>query len=331
MATESTIAAGEHTSVDLPLDLPDAQGDSVLLLDPNIVRIPDDMPNRDESSFNDEAFDELRRSILASGRNLQPIGVSETRQDDGSVSYRLVFGARRLRACRQSRLNVRAIVIRSDSIVDEALQRLHENRGRKDLTPFEFGRQVKHVLDGEDVLDGKKLTRAQLAERLGCHAGHIGRAYELACLPPQVLRAFAQPNDLRFEDMLPLKRAWSSNPQAVQAEVEIILQGEPPPAAKVVKRLVQSASNKLASCKPLPATAARAFQAAGRDVGKWHVLADGGLTLEISAAMSDAQREALVAQVAHYIERKVFKGEPKRKPTRGVATAEQPSSSKEEA
>ena len=48
--------------------------DFVILLDPHSVRIPD-TPNRTESAFENESFEELRRGIRAKGRNLQPIMV----------------------------------------------------------------------------------------------------------------------------------------------------------------------------------------------------------------------------------------------------------------
>ena len=56
--------------------------DFVILLDPHSVRIPD-TPNRTESAFENEKFEELRQGIRAKGRNLQPIMVRWVAESEG--------------------------------------------------------------------------------------------------------------------------------------------------------------------------------------------------------------------------------------------------------
>jgi ParB family chromosome partitioning protein len=261
------------------------------------------MPNRFESSFEGQEFAELCRSIKATGTNLQPIAVREMTQPDGTVRYDLVFGERRLRACGAIGIKVRALVAQRDSVAADPLHRLGENMGRKDLSALEFGLQVKHVLDG-----GLGFTKTTLAARLGCSLGHIGRAYDLASLPVAVLSAFQKPNELQFRDMLPLRRAYASDPDAVAAEAERILQEpEPPPTSTVVRRLVDAGNLELAPCKPEhDPVKPQPMRCGERDIGNWRLLPTGAVALEIMASMSDLQRQGLVQHIQTYVERKVL-------------------------
>ena len=123
--------------------------DFVILLDPHSVRIPD-TPNRTESAFENESFEELRRGIRAKGRNLQPIMVRWVAESDGvPAHWELVWGERRLRACRDTGVSVRAIEAKADSPAEDYLDRIRENRGRADLSPWEFCLQVRRRLASE--------------------------------------------------------------------------------------------------------------------------------------------------------------------------------------
>jgi ParB family chromosome partitioning protein len=262
-------------------------------------------PNRDEASFDTADFKELQRSVVAHGGNLQPICVVERIDADGQPFNEVVFGERRVRACREAGTKVRAMVMRSRSAMDQALLRLGENRGRRELAPLEFGRQVKHVLD--DASSG--LNRTQLAKILGCHAGHVGRAYELASLPSAILDAFESALELQYAHMLPLKRAYEAAPAAVLQEAERIREDlDPLATASVIERLEQAAQRAqveqqakecgnadvegdggrgLASSKSsTTAQPPQPIRAKGQDIGRWAVLPSGSITLQIDAPMS---------------------------------------------
>lgn len=71
-------------------------------------------PNRLEESFDSDEFFLLADSILHNRGNVQPIAVRELAPDeipsDSPLRYRLISGARRLRACKMHQLPVLAIV-----------------------------------------------------------------------------------------------------------------------------------------------------------------------------------------------------------------------------
>ncbi|WP_068835887.1 ParB/RepB/Spo0J family partition protein [Polaromonas jejuensis] len=298
---------------------------SIVFLDPWLLRFSTAY-NRDEASFDTPDFKELLRSVIAHGGNLQPICVVERIDAAGQRFYEVVFGERRVRACREAGVKVRAMVMQSRSSMDNALLRLGENRGRRELAPLEFGRQVKHVLD--DASSG--LNRTQLAKILGCHAGHVGRAYELASLPGAILEAFESPLELQYAHMLPLKRAYEAAPAAVLHEAERIREElDPLSTAAAIERLEQAAQQAQAGHKAKEGGNADAesdggrglasgksstapqppqpIRAKGQDIGRWEVLPNGAITLQIDAPMSQFQREELVAAMVAQLERKVFK------------------------
>lgn len=297
---------------------------SIVLLDPHLLRFSADY-NRDEASFDTPDFKELCRSVAAHGGNLQPICVVERVDEQGQTYNEVVFGELRVRACRQAEVKVKAMVMQSRSDLDNAVLRLGENRGRKDLAPLEFGRQVKRVLD--DPSSG--LNRTQLAKILGCHPGHVGRGYELASLPVGILEAFDAPLELQFAHMLPLKQGYAAQPTAMLQEAERIREELEPLSTKgVIERFLQAvqaaeakakednsptavevgAESGLASSNPTqPPQPPRPIQTQGREIGRWDVLPSGAITLVIEAPMSDHQRHELVDALVRQLEHKVFK------------------------
>jgi ParB family transcriptional regulator, chromosome partitioning protein len=283
----------------------------VVLLDPSSVSIPL-TPNRARDAFETDAYRELRDSVVASGGNMVPIEVRRTnREGSGQPTYELVYGERRLRACVHARLPVRAIVSHDHAGDESFLRRMRENRGRADLAPLEFGRQVKHVLDGP-----QGLNRSMLADQLGCSVSLVSRAYDLASLPECILAAFESAHDLRYEHVKVLRDAYKQDPQALEAEARRLRSdGQRLAPQEVVMRLVRAATPAFASCKQDPRESRHELQCDGRKVGSWSVTARG-VELQIELAMSDAQRSALGEHVTTFLERKVLGRKAAALPTR---------------
>ena len=292
----------------------------VILLDPHSVRIPD-TPNRTESAFENEKFEELRQGIRAKGRNLQPIMVRWVAESEGvPAHWELVWGERRLRACRDTGVSVRAIEAKTDSPAEDYLDRIRENRGRADLSPWEFCLQVRHALDRPPGM--KKI---ELAAKIGCNVSTISRAADMANLPDAVVNAFQSPNDIRYEDVKPLRDAYERDPAALQEESSRIrAETEPLAAAQVVKRLVQASKGEFASCKQPPAAGqSTVLEGGGKAVGFWRLSPKGAIEVHIETAMSDNQRDALLEQITSFLARKVLKkAAPK---TKSAATEAAPS------
>ncbi len=304
-------------AVDVPLDVsPRAalsvtssnpvrgQPESVILLDPWDVTIPE-TPNRADDAFTTERFEQLRASIVASGGNVEPIKVLLVQESPRR--YELVFGERRLRACRDARVQVLAIVARPADGLEDYLDRIRENLAGEDLAACEFAKQVGHVL-----AQPNPPKHAELALRLGISASQISRAWQLYNLPSELIAAFASPRDIRYEDVKPLRDAWRGSPELVAREIAVIRsEEERATGPEVVRRLAAAAKplkEELASCKsPAVATQPQAMLCAERPVGEWHVDAQGALAVRIDAAMSEAQREAMLEQVLGFLQKRVLK------------------------
>lgn len=308
----------------LPPPALDLANQTIVLLDPSLLRWSQDY-NREDGSFEGPHFRELVRSVIAHNGNLQPVCVVEQVDEQGNTYYTVVFGELRVRACREAQLPVRAMVMRSRPALESSLLRLGENRGRKELAPIEFGRQVKRVLDDPNC----SLSKTQLAKMLGCHPGHVGRAYELASLSPVILEAFTHPLELQYAHMLPLKRAYEAQSSAVLEEAWAIREEfEPLSTDAVVERLVKAAdrannANKTTqdkkgsavseegeatpAKKPSATTSPKRIRVKGRDIGRWEVMPTGAITLQIDEPMSELQRQELLTLVAAQFEENILK------------------------
>ena len=279
--------------------------EAVIFLDPLSIRVPD-TPNRLESSFENEKFEELRQGIAATGRNIQPIMVRWIVESAGvAAHWELVWGERRLRACREARVLVSAITAKTvASAMDDYLDRIRENHGRSDLSPWEFGQQVKYALE-----QPPGMRKSELALKIGCSLAMISRAHAMSVLPDVVVRAFESPNDLRYEDVKPLRDAYRRNAAAVEAESARINgeQDDPPPSKQTVRRLIQAAKGDFASCKPASEVGPTEFlESAGKRIGFWRRSTTETLEVHLEIAMSDSQRDRLLEQITTHVARKVL-------------------------
>lgn len=174
------------------------------LLDPKVIGWSS-WANRDPANFSGHEFVELKREIESAGGNVQPIKVRPLKPGN-ELSYEIVFGHRRHRACLELGLPVLAVV---DNLgeVDLFVQMDRENRSRKNLSAWEQGMMYLRALD-------KKLfpSNRQLSEKVGVDLAQVGKALALARLPEQVVAAFASPLDLQFRWAKLLTDMYESDP-----------------------------------------------------------------------------------------------------------------------
>lgn len=279
--------------------------ESIVLLDPRCID-PPAAPGRLPESFDTEEFQDLCLAIAAAGGNLLPLKVRQTATDP--PRYRLIHGERRMRACSLAGLPVRAIIAPPGTESEDCLDQMRENLGRRDLSPYEFGQQVRHAMETL-----QPITRTALATRLGTSLSRVSRALDIATLPGLVISAFQSPGEIRNQDIKPLKDAWREDHEAVGLEVAN-LREMPERAAgpEVVKRIVQAVAAQrdadLAPCKPpeedeLP----RPIHCRGQKIGQYQRLANRALVIELTMPMSKLQDESTVAVVVQHIERRVIK------------------------
>lgn len=294
--------------------------DSVIFLDPADIVIPD-IPNRESSSFDDESADHLQSSIEAGGGNTIPVGVRMVVEPDGSRRYYLIYGERRVRACRNAGLRVRAIVLPTLSATEHGLQRIRENASRKRLAPIELGRQLAHLLASD-----ARLTQRQLAQHLGRGEDQISKALQLARLDPQILEAFARPQELQYEHRLPLQRAFKEQPKLVAAEAQRIRAlPQIPPVQDIVDALVKVAKDakgtKPQDKKKEPKAGTqdrlqpervepRPLQARHKPIGRLRSLDDGVLEVLITKTLTAEHVAQLGKLIEKFVDDKVMPKDP---------------------
>lgn len=110
----------------------------------------------------------LKNSISINGQRV-PVLVRPLESD----RYSLIYGRRRLEACRELGLKVRAIVTAVDG--DQALRdQLLENQERLDLSFIERALVARALLEG-DHLDGAERTNRGIAEVLNLHEAGVSQ------------------------------------------------------------------------------------------------------------------------------------------------------------
>lgn len=153
-----------------------AEGRMIILIEPSMID-ETAFRDRDEAGFNDDAFARLQADIATNGQ-IAPVALRRALNDQGR--YEVIFGHRRVRACRGLGRQVRAIVLDVD---DESLLRrmLVENALREDIAPLEKARHYKQVIDA-GIID-----RRGLAEILRVSPQQISNITALAAIPDDCL------------------------------------------------------------------------------------------------------------------------------------------------
>jgi len=154
-----------------------AEGRMVVLVEPSLI---DEtvLRDRDDASFGDEAFARLQADIAANGQ-LTPVALRVS--SAGADRYDVIFGHRRVRACRALGKQVRAIILEAD---DRHLlhMMLVENAIREDISPLEKARHYRKILD-EGVVD-----RQGLADLLRVSPQQVSNISVLAEIPSEHLQ-----------------------------------------------------------------------------------------------------------------------------------------------
>ncbi|HUS13632.1 MAG TPA: ParB/RepB/Spo0J family partition protein [Chloroflexia bacterium] len=127
-------------------------------------------PRQPRKHFDEEAMAELIASVRERGI-LQPITVQK--RPDGS-GYFVVTGERRLRAARAAGLDTVPALVVDLSDTDMRLDRVIENRQRKDLTDLEFARAITEIRVDLGS-QAPHLSSNELDEHVGQRLGISGR------------------------------------------------------------------------------------------------------------------------------------------------------------
>jgi ParB family transcriptional regulator, chromosome partitioning protein len=131
-------------------------------------------PYQPRKTFQQEAIDELKESILEHGI-LQPLVVRKSIK-----GYEIVVGERRFRAAKEAKLASVPAVVRE--LTEQQMMELAvlENLQREDLNPIEEG------LAYQTLMEKLKFTQEEVAKRLGKSRPHVANHIRLLSLPVKI-------------------------------------------------------------------------------------------------------------------------------------------------
>lgn len=160
--------------------------------------------NRDYALLNEERCADLIESIKAQGRQEIPAIVRRLSGEDG-YDFEVICGARRhwsISWLRTHNYPDFKFLVDVREIGDEEAFRLAdlENRARDDLTDFERAKDYLRALSA--YYEGRQKT---MAERLKVSESWLTRYLDLARLPEELTRAFANPQELGIRNAIALK------------------------------------------------------------------------------------------------------------------------------
>lgn len=173
------------------------------LVDPVRCRIWE-RHNRDYSALNEARCSDLIESILAQGKQEVPAIVRRV-HNDPNFDYEVICGARRHWCVTWLRNNnhpeIRFLVEIRD-LTDEQAFRISdlENRAREDLSDLERARDYLAALGL--YYNGRQ---KDMAKRLNQSEAWLSRYLDLARLPTDILRSFADPFELKISHIGALK------------------------------------------------------------------------------------------------------------------------------
>ena len=135
------------------------------------------LPGQPRQIFDDDALDDLARSIAQRGV-IQPVIV---RPLERKGRYQLVAGERRWRAAQRAKLHEVPAIIRDLDQREVMAIALIENIQREDLNPIEEARAYQHLADEEGM------SQAEIAELVDKSRSHVANHQRLLALPEKVI------------------------------------------------------------------------------------------------------------------------------------------------
>jgi len=169
---EQTRQALVNQNKQLKEQVVELKNQAIHLLTPESIEVTK-YANRKEIFFRTEAFHELVDQIDSEGQ-LIAIGVRPSTNPD--YEYQLVYGRRRLEACKKLGIEVKAVLTEADD--KELLIKQYLENKREDLSYFEESDNL--ILMKEE---GFFASNSALAESIGVSEGKISQLLSLKALP----------------------------------------------------------------------------------------------------------------------------------------------------
>jgi ParB family transcriptional regulator, chromosome partitioning protein len=198
----------------------------------------DEDPANPRTEFPDEELAELAEDIALRGI-LQPIVVRRA-GDDGR--YRVLFGAKRLRAAKRAGLQKVPVVLGSEA--HDVYAQVAENQKRHGLTPLDLARFMRSRVDAGE-------SNAEIAKRMGIDLTSVAHHLALLTLPPGLDEALRRGRCTSPRTLYELAKLQKTKPERVEA----ILSGEGEITRKAVSSLAKAPRSPRAA--PRKAVASR--------------------------------------------------------------------------
>jgi ParB family chromosome partitioning protein len=164
-------------------------------------------PGNPRTEFPDDELAELAEDVAQRGI-LQPIVVRRS-TDEGR--YRVLFGAKRLRAARRAGLQLVPVVIGSDA--HDVYAQVAENQKRHGLTPLDLARFMRSRIDlGE--------SNAEIARRMGMDLTSVAHHLALLDLPLELEAAYRSGRCTSPRTLYELAKLQKTRPERVKAIVD---------------------------------------------------------------------------------------------------------------
>jgi ParB/RepB/Spo0J family partition protein len=158
------------------------------------------------TTFPDEELAELAQDIALRGI-LQPIVV---RRAGGDGRYRVLFGAKRLRAAKRAALKQVPVVIGSEA--HDVYAQVAENQKRHGLTPLDLARFMRSRFDAGE-------SNAEIANRMGIDLTSVAHHLALLTLPPELDEALRSGRCTSPRTLYELAKLQKTKPERVKAIV----------------------------------------------------------------------------------------------------------------
>jgi ParB family chromosome partitioning protein len=215
-ASEKPIASPASGVVEQRIDFPTVASAPELSLDvlgpegqPLLVPVDglEEDPDNPRTEFPEEELAELANDIAQRGI-LQPVVVRPLATEG---RYRVLFGAKRLRAAKRAGLKSVPAVI--GSAAHDVYAQVAENQKRHGLTPLDLARFMRSRADAGE-------SNAEIAKRLGMDLTSVAHHLALLSLPPELDEAFRSGRCTSPRTLYELAKLQKTKPQRVKAIVE---------------------------------------------------------------------------------------------------------------
>ena len=276
-------------------------GRVVLELDPERVRFSE-ISNRDERSLSvkDPDFSELKTDIATDGQEF-PIKVRAI-QGDSDHDYEVVAGHRRLRAClelnreRPGGFRVLAILdANADELRKLAMKMYRENKVRKDLTPYEYGRMFRKWINA-----GVYKTQGEIAEATRLSQPSISLYTAVFELPHEVHEAFGNPGKISVRWIHEIGKSLKTDHAAVILLARQLAKADPRPTPEAVfEALTHAGTGSRKATRGTP-TRTESFKVDNKVVSKFD-RKDGRFSVKLGKLVDKGLQKELAEELQEFL------------------------------